>query len=380
MKSITFALVAIVLVAFVSASIHRIPIRKHAPTEIDFTKLAPSMLAAKYGLNGTVSILDYMNAQYYGPISIGTPSQTFEVIFDTGSSNLWIPSKKCQSGACSNHAQYDSTKSSTYIKDGRSFSIEYGSGSLSGFLSVDDVKVGTVTVSKQGFAEATNEPGLSFSLAKFDGILGMAFQTISVDSVPPVFATMVKQGVVAKPEFAFYLPSSSGSTGELLLGGTDPSHYSGNFIYQPLSSETYWEFELGAFTVGGKTATSTLRAVADTGTSLLAGPTADVKNIAAMVGASPIFLNPNEFTVPCTSLPTMPNIELTIAGKTFTLAPKDYVLQISSLGQSICLFGMTGIDIPAPRGPLWIMGDIFLRKYYTVFDYGNKRLGFALAK
>jgi phytepsin len=88
------------------------------------------------------SIKDYANAQYYGSISIGSPPQSFQVIFDTGSSNLWVPKVGCTH--CGNpffgtpKSKYDHVQSNTYQVDGKDFEIMYGSGSVSGYFSIDD--------------------------------------------------------------------------------------------------------------------------------------------------------------------------------------------------------------------------------------------------
>lgn len=259
------------------------------------------------------------------------------------------------------------------------FKILYGSGPVSGFLSGDDVNVAGLKVNQQTFAEITDVSGLgpAYSIGKFDGICGMAFPTISVDGIPPVFDMLVKQGQVDKPVFSFYLSGASGEAGELVLGGIDANHYKGDLFTVPLSSATYWEVALGGMAINSKSVTTTKKAILDTGTSLLAGPTAEVKAIAKTLGATPFFLNPNEFTVDCSKIDQLPNIEVTLNGKTFTLAGKDYILNQENV---VCLLGITGIDVPAPAGPLWILGDVFLRRYYTVFDYGNQRVQIAEAK
>jgi len=136
------------------------------------------------------SIKDYANAQYFGTVSIGSPPQSFQVIFDTGSSNLWVPKVGCTH--CGNpffgkKNKYDEDASTSYHEDGSDFEIMYGSGSVKGYFSLDDVLLADdIVVNAQKFAEVTDAGGLgmAYSLGKFDGILGMGFTS---EYIPVVY-------------------------------------------------------------------------------------------------------------------------------------------------------------------------------------------------
>lgn len=328
-----------------------------------------------------IPITNYMDAQYYGDVQIGTPPQSFKVIFDTGSSNLWVPSKECPRSnlACQTHHKYDSKTSSTYVANGTKFAIQYGSGKLDGFLSQDTVTFGGLQVKDQVFAEAIDEPGITFLAAKFDGILGMAFARISVDGVIPVWYNLVDQKLVTENVFSFWLNRTAGpiSGGELVLGGTDPAHFAGPISYAPITRAAYWQFQMDKLELKGTSFCDKCQAIADTGTSLLVGPADIVKKLNLMIGAIPAVKG--EAIIDCKKIPTLPVITITINGVDFPLTGKQYVLEVTQAGQTQCISGFLGMDIPPPAGPLWILGDVFIGAYTTVFDMGNQRVGFGKA-
>ncbi|XP_077226954.1 aspartic proteinase A1 [Tasmannia lanceolata] len=449
----------------------------------------------RYGLRGNlrdsdtdiISLKNYLDAQYFGEISVGTPPQKFTVIFDTGSSNLWVPSSKCYfSLACFLHSKYKATKSSSYHKNGKSCDIHYGTGAISGFLSEDHVQLGDLVVKDQVFIEATREPGITFLMAKFDGILGLGFQEISVGNVVPVWYNMVNQGLVNEPVFSFWFNRNAEEEegGEIVFGGVDPDHYKGKHTYVPVTQKGYWQFDMGDVLVGGQTTgfcAEGCSAIADSGTSLIAGPTTVITEINHAVGAAGVVsqecktvvsqygelimemllseANPRkicsqislcafdgtqsvsigiesvvnkdgkgksvgvgdpmcsacemavvwiqnqlrqnktqdlilnyinelcdrlpspmgESAVDCSVLSSMPSVSFTIGGKTFDLTPDQYILKVGEGPAAQCISGFTALDVPPPRGPIWILGDVFMGVYHTVFDYGNLRVGFAEA-
>jgi saccharopepsin len=142
-------------------------------------------------------------------------------------------------------------------------------------VSQDTLQIGDLKVVKQDFAEATSEPGLAFAFGRFDGILGLGYDTISVNKIVPPFYNMLEQGLLDEPVFAFYLGDTNkeGDNSEASFGGVDKNHYTGELTKIPLRRKAYWEVDFDAIALGDNVAElENTGIILDTGTSLIALP------------------------------------------------------------------------------------------------------------
>uniref|UniRef100_A0A6J0U1J3 cathepsin E n=1 Tax=Pogona vitticeps TaxID=103695 RepID=A0A6J0U1J3_9SAUR len=385
-------LILVILCIWLANGLQRVPLKKHKSLrktlrergqlsqfwkshKLDMIQYTQECSAFK---DTSEPLLNYFDVEYFGQISIGNPPQNFTVLFDTGSSNLWVPSVYCASKACAAHSRFHPSQSSTYTEVGTAFSIQYGTGSLTGIIGMDQVTVEGLTIANQQFAESTSEPGSTFLDSEFDGILGLAYPSLAVDGVTPVFDNMIAQNLVELPIFSVYLSRNPDSSvgGELVFGGFDPSHFSGNLNWIPVTKQGYWQILLDNIQVGGTVefCAEGCQAIVDTGTSLITGPSEDIKQMQNLIGAQPV---DGEYAVECNNLNVMPSVTFTINGIPYTLTPEAYTLADSSDGMQLCTSGFQGLDMQTTSGPLWILGDVFIGQYYSVFDRGNNRVGLA---
>ncbi|XP_049893587.1 pepsin A-like isoform X1 [Epinephelus moara] len=303
---------------------------------------------------------------YYGEISIGTPPQVFKVLFDTGSSDLWVPSVSCTTSACDKHVKFSSSASSTFQAATNTFYISYNSGFAAGSTGYDIIHLSNLSVEHQIFGLTDNEAEF-LGFVPWDGILGLAFPGLSVEGGTPLLDNMWSQGKILQNMFSMYL-SSSVEGSMLFLGGTDSSYYTGSLKWIPLYQATnYWNIQIQSITINGNTVacSGSCAAVVDSGTSFIIGPSKDINNINGWLGA---FADQyGDFTVSCSNTELMQDIVFNINGYSFALPPSAYVIKSASG----CRTGF------APGE--WILGEVFMRQFYTVFDINNNRVGFAQA-
>ncbi|XP_067607829.1 pregnancy-associated glycoprotein 2-like [Pseudorca crassidens] len=316
---------------------------------------------------------NYLDLAYVGNITIGTPPQQFRVVFDTGSADLWVPSIYCYSRPCRTHNVFNPHVSTTFRLWGRSIDLTYGSGRTIGFLGYDTVRIGKLIDMGQPFGLSKLQFGMED--APFDGILGLGYPSLATQGTTPVFDTLRKRSLIPQSVFAFYLSSQKENGSIVMLGGVDHSYHKGKLQWIPVSRPHYWQITMNRITINGVAfgCCRGCQAIVDTGTSFLFGPSRVITAIRRLIGAR---LVDNEYAVSCSYVARLPTIIFSINGNDYPVPPQAYIRK-SLRGK--CLSTLAAGTESMSRSETWILGDVFLRLYFSVYDRGNNRVGLAPA-
>lgn len=347
--------------------------------------------AAPTGFSSVRSRSTYAS-EYYGEIAIGTPPQVLRVVLDTGSGNLILPSSECLAAACRSHTTFQANLSRTYgavasadgppmdrataaeaAARGRhrdSVTITFGTGEVSGNFARDTVCLGHMCA-PMNFISATNESDEPFKDVPFDGILGLALPQLSEEQGFSLLDAMVKGGLLDHNLFSvFFAREGNDEESEVLFGAVREERMAGPLSWVPVTNPGFWQVAMKDVAFNNQSLNmcgAGCQVAIDTGTSLLAGPTRLVRQLVEKLRVA----------ADCSNFDTLPHLGFLIGGEILSLAPGEYV----DRSPEGCILGLMALDIPSPRGsPLFILGDPFLRKYYTVYDRERLRVGFALAR
>ncbi|KAJ2717250.1 aspartic proteinase precursor [Coemansia spiralis] len=314
---------------------------------------------------------------YFGNIQLGKPPQDFRVVFDTGSSDFWIPSVDCDSEACQRHSRFAAANSSSYATSHLPFSVAYGSGGLIGQVGADTLHVGGASVPDVHVGLATHMSRF-FSTARFDGVFGLGFPGLSrIQSQPPFYA-MVQAGVVEKPVFSFWVREGKDGQhagGEVVLGGANPRRFEGEGRAVPIVRKMYWEVELNGLLINEYPVPriSSQTAIIDTGTSLIVLPATDADAVNQALGAVPLFNEYGLYAIDCHRA-NKPTLKFVFAGEAFAIQPRHYILPVGR-GRCVTAFAAS----TSPDLSRWVLGNSFLRAWHTTFDIENFEIKLAKA-
>ncbi|XP_057583149.1 pregnancy-associated glycoprotein 2-like [Hippopotamus amphibius kiboko] len=288
---------------------------------------------------------------YFGNITIGTPPQEFRVIFDTGSSDLWVPSIYCSSPTCRAKKLFNPYLSTTFQRTCKVFEFKYGSGTIIGSLGYDTVGIGNLVNLGQAFGLSERQIGLDD--APFDGILGLAYPSLAFKGTTPVFDNMKIQGIISKPIFAFYLSNQKENGSVVMFGGVDHSYHRGQLNWIPVSQPHFWQITMSRITMDGVAVScfNGCQAILDTGTTLLLGPARPVTTIHNLINATP---SDREYEVPCSSITQLPTFTLNISGNEYPVPAQAYIRK-NRKGR--CLSTFRGDMGYSKKPEFWILGQ-----------------------
>ncbi|KAK3822546.1 MAG: aspartic peptidase domain-containing protein [Linnemannia gamsii] len=304
---------------------------------------------------------------WYGSISVGTPPETYTVIFDTGSSDLLLSSATCSN--CGPRTRYNINSSSTASNLRKTFSLQFSNKqTASGDLFTDTVSIGGLSATGQTLGAATSYSS-SLEGNPVDGIMGMAFPSLSGYPATPVMNTLKSQGAVSPGQFSFKL---TGTDPELFIGGANRALYADPMTQNPVTKQGYWQVALDAIGVGSSRPVVGIQAIIDTGSATIDLPPGEAAAFYAAIPKSKDAsgtAGPGLFTFPCAS---EPRVSFTFGGVSFPMSPSTFNLGQVSEGSDDCVGSIVSGELDVA-----VIGTSFLQNVYTTFDFDGSWVGFA---
>ncbi|PYH95164.1 aspartic protease [Aspergillus ellipticus CBS 707.79] len=340
--------------------IRRVPVRR----DNDFS----IVLADKPSWTNTAALdQDGNDLSYFSVVNIGSDEQALYMMLDTGGADTWVFSTNCTSKSCTEHNQL-SQNSTTLDMTSEEWSVGYGTGTVSGVLGTDNLTIAGVNV-RMTFGLASNASD-DFESYPMDGILGMGRTNDSSYNNPTFMDAVATLNLFKSNIVGFALSRSPEKDGTVTFGSADKNKYTGDITYTDTVSDSgsYWRIPVDDASVDGTSCNfSNKSAIIDTGTSYAMLPSSDAKTLHALIPDSSS--SGDYFIIPCNSTT---NVEFTFSGVNYSVSPKDY---IGSTYGSGCVSNIVSYDLFG--NDIWLLGDVFLKNVYAVFDYDEERVGFA---
>lgn len=335
---------------------------------------------------GSAPLANIRNEFFSAPVTIGT-GQEFLMDLDTGSSDTWVRGSNCKAGAKDRAAKLDSCRGAKFdVTDAAvtptksKYVTTYGSGEVRGSIYKSDVSIAglsaNIPIGVSDYEEGFDDGGAS------DGLLGLGFNSISTISAKIWQSASFIDGLKLSGSsnmFAFYFSNyNDHDKGEVTIGGYDSSKIADPITWIPLTDKSYWQFSWKKATasVNGQTFNAvdiSKSAIADTGTTLIVLDDSVALSINTALGAKFDTHQGAFLFADCKTAKTRPSLEFTFGGATFSIPASVYTFL--DAGSGICFSGISG-----GASQQIILGDIFLRQYYSIYDKNKSRVGFALAK
>lgn len=307
---------------------------------------------------------DGTDYSYFLEASFGSEKKPMYMLVDTGASTTWVMGSGCTSDACTKHNTFGPNDSKTYNDTGNNYSVEYGSGEVSGHVISDSITIAGLEVTMPfGVANVTSD---QFSQFPFEGILGLSM-------TPNTWLTYVRDAkLIQSNVFGVALARNSDGTndGEIAFGAPNKAKFKGDVSYTTIQSGNSWAIPMDDVLYDGHSAGVKNRlAYIDTGTTFVFGPPDDVAALYKLVPDSKSTDNGQTYTVPCNS---NASVAFSFSGHTWTASAKDFTSPPNSDGT--CFGNVYGMEFVSGA---WLLGDMFLKNVYSVFDVDQKRIGFA---